>query len=134
MRTPEINGKRQINIEKRNCEETQSDFPEICHSSNSVNKEVILLKGLRVEDDLLALMNHSDMMRKIESLINGASNGYLYQSCKNMKENLSFLQKELSAKDEFIKSLLETQAAILNSLSNSTEIFKIKKKIWKIKR
>ena len=60
------------------------------------------------------------MMRKIESLINSASNGYLCQSCENMKGNLSFLEKELSAKSKFIKSLLETQTAILNSLSNST--------------
>ena len=31
-----------------------------------------------------------------------------------MKENLSFLQKERLAKEEFIKSLLETQTDILN--------------------
>ena len=60
------------------------------------------------------------MMRKIESLINGSFNRYLYQSCENMSENLSFLQKELLAKEDFIKLLLETQTAILNSLSNLT--------------
>ena len=60
------------------------------------------------------------MMRKIESPINSASNGYFYQSCKNMKGNLNFLEKELSAENTFIKSLLETQKAILISLSNST--------------
>ena len=59
------------------------------------------------------------MNRKMESLTNGISNGFHCQSCENLKENLSFLQKELLAKDEFIKSLLETQTAILNSLSNS---------------
>ena len=37
-----------------------------------------------------------------------------------MKWNLSFLQKKLLAKNEFIKSILETQTTILNSLSNST--------------
>ena len=58
------------------------------------------------------------MNRKMESLTNGISNGFHCQSCENLKENLSFLQKELLAKDEFIKSLLETQTAILNSLSN----------------
>ena len=56
----------------------------------------------------------------MESLINGASNGFLCQSCENMKEDSSFLQKELIANDEIIKSLLEIQTAILNSLSNST--------------
>ena len=55
----------------------------------------------------------------MKSLTNGVSNGFHYQSCENLKENLIFLQKELLAKDEFIKSLLETQTAILNSLSNS---------------
>ena len=54
----------------------------------------------------------------MESLTNGISNGFHCQSCENLKENLSFLQKELLAKDEFIKSLLETQTAILNSRSN----------------
>ena len=58
------------------------------------------------------------MMRQMQLLINDASNGFLEQSCENIKENLSFLQKEHLAKDEFIKSLLETQRAILNSLSN----------------
>ena len=58
------------------------------------------------------------MMRQMELLINDASNGFLEQSCENIKENLSFLQKEHLAKDKFIKSLLETQRAILNSLSN----------------
>ena len=59
------------------------------------------------------------MNRKMESLTNGISNGFDSQSCENLKENLSFHQKELLAKDQFIKSLLETQTAILNSLSNS---------------
>ena len=43
----------------------------------------------------------------------------LIGNCENLKENLYFLQKELLAKDEFIKSLLETLTAILNSLLNS---------------
>ena len=59
-------------------------------------------------------------MRKMESLINRASNDFLCQSHKNMKENLSFLQKELLGKDGLIKPLLETQIATPNSLSNLT--------------
>ena len=120
--TPEINEKRQI--EKCSSEETQTDFPGICHSSSFVKIEEILPKVLRVEANLSALQNHvscelSDMNRKMESLTNGTSNGFHCQSCENLKENLNFLQKYLSAKDEFVKSLLETQPAILNSLSNS---------------
>ena len=91
------------------------------------------------------------MMRKLESLINGASIDYPCQSCENMKGNLRLLRKELLAKNAFIKSLLETQTklkdAILNSISNLTSKpvslviitvvnvgFKIEKKIWKIKQ
>ena len=69
-------------------------------------------------------------VRKMESLINSASNGFLCQSCENMKENLSFLQKELLANDEFMKSLLETQTAILYSLSN----LKLKLASWSSSR
>ena len=47
-----MNEYRQTIIEKRNTEETQTDFPEICHSFSSVNVEEILLKVLRVEADL----------------------------------------------------------------------------------
>ena len=120
--TPAINEKRQI--EKYSSEGTQTDFPEICRSFSFVKIEKILPKVLRVEADLSASKSHvkcelSDMNRKMESLTNGISNGFHCQSCENLKENLSFLQKELLAKDEFIKSLLETQTAILNSLSNS---------------
>ena len=120
----EIKEKRQTKIEKCNSEETQTGFPEICHISSFVNIEEILPKVLRVETDLSALKSHvkcelADMIRKMESPINGASNGFLCKSCENMKEDLSFLQKERLAKDVFIKSLLETQTATLKSLSNS---------------
>ena len=50
-----MNETRQTKIEKRNSEETQIDFPGICHGSSSVNKEEILSKFLRIEADLLAL-------------------------------------------------------------------------------
>ena len=55
----------------------------------------------------------------MESLINLLSNGFPCKSCENMKGNLNFLQKEMLATDEFIKLLLETQTAILNSPLNS---------------
>ena len=67
--TSKINEKRQTKNEKYNSAETQTDFPEICHSSSFVNMEEILSKVLRVEADLLALKGHvkyelSGMMRK----------------------------------------------------------------------
>ena len=82
----------------------------------------------------------------MESLINSTSNGYLWQTCENMKKNLSFLQKELLVENEPIKSLLETQicnSQISNSNSTSTPVschhhitvvFKMMKNIWKIKQ
>ena len=90
-----------------------------CHISSFLNIEEILPKVLRVEADLSALKSHvkcklSDVMKKMESVINGASDGFLCQAFENMKENLSFLQKERLPKEEFIKSLLETQTDILN--------------------
>ena len=106
--TSEINEKRQI--EKCSSEGSQTNFVKI---------EDILTKVLRVEADLWVLYQLSDMNRKMESLTNDTSNSFHCQSCEKLKENLSFLQKELLAKDEFKKSLLETQTAILNSLSNS---------------
>ena len=77
LRTHEINEKRQSKTEQSNSKETQTDFPEICYSSSSINKEEILSKYVRIEADHSALKNHvkcelSDMMRKMESLINGA--------------------------------------------------------------
>ena len=34
-----------------------------------------------------------------------------------LQENISFLQKELTSKDEIIKALIETQTSILESVS-----------------
>ena len=53
-----MNEKRQCKVENLNSEETQTDFPEICHSSSSINKEEILFKYLRIEANLLALKVH----------------------------------------------------------------------------
>ena len=39
LRTPEINQKRLSKTEQRNSVETQTGFPEICHSSSSINRE-----------------------------------------------------------------------------------------------
>ena len=55
LRTPGIKEKIQSKTEKRNRKETQTDFPDICHSSNDINKEEILSKYVKVEVDLSAL-------------------------------------------------------------------------------
>ena len=51
---------RQTKIEKRNSEETQIDFPGICHGSSSVNKEEILSKFLRIEALALRVMSNTN--------------------------------------------------------------------------
>ena len=96
LKTPAINEKRQSKTKPCNSEEIKTNFKEICHNCSSINKEEIWSKYARIEADLSALKSHvkcklSNMMRKMESLINGASNGYLHQSCENMKGHLSFL-------------------------------------------
>ena len=53
-RAPEINEKRQSKTEQRNNEEIQTDFPEICYISSSINKEEILSKYVRIA----AMSNH----------------------------------------------------------------------------
>ena len=58
LRTPEMDKKRQSKTEQRNSKETQTDLPEICHSSSSINKGEILLKYVRIEADLSALKSH----------------------------------------------------------------------------
>ena len=42
-------------------------------------------------------------------------------SIEILKENIHFLQKELSAKNDLIKSLMETQTVVLESISNLKE-------------
>ena len=121
--TPEINDKRQI--EKCSSEGTQTDFPEIGHSSSFAKIEEIPPKVLRVEANLSTLKSHvecelSDMNRKMESLTNSASNGFHCQSCENLKENLNFLQKELLTR-KFYK--------VITTDSNSHSKLTIKLKI-----
>ena len=42
-------------------------------------------------------------------------------SIEILKENIRFLQKELLAKNDLIKSLMETQTVVLESISNLKE-------------
>ena len=75
-----MNEYRQTIIEKRNTEETQTDFPEICHSFSFVNVEEILLKSLKSRGRSLNMRHVKcellDMNSKMKSLINGAANGF----------------------------------------------------------
>ena len=85
---------------------------------------------MRAEAELSAIRSHfkcelSTLSSKIESLttsLNGALKkieSHPHKCCSIVEDNLFFLQKELLSKDYVIKSLVETQTAILNSISNT---------------
>ena len=85
---------------------------------------------MRAEAELSAIRSHfkcelSTLSSKIESLttsLNGALKkieSHSHKCCSIVEDNLFFLQKELLSKDCVIKSLVETQTAILNSISNT---------------
>ena len=85
---------------------------------------------MRAEAELSAIRSHfkcelSTLSSNIESLttsLNGALKkieSHSHKCCSIVEDNLFFLQKELLSKDYVIKSLVETQTAILNSISNT---------------
>ena len=85
---------------------------------------------MRAEAELSAIRSHfkcelSTLSSKIESLttsLNGALKkieSHPHKCCSIVEDNLFFLKKELLSKDDVIKSLVETQTAILNSISNT---------------
>ena len=55
-----------------------------------------------------------DLNDKIESLFERLNK---MSALEILQENISFLQKELTSKDEIIKALIETQTSILESVS-----------------
>ena len=46
--------------------------------------------------------------------------GSVNKNVKLLKENISYLQKELTSKNEAIKSLLEVKSALIESINKST--------------
>ena len=89
---------------------------------------------MRVEAELSAIKSHfkyelSTLNSKIESVIislNGALKkleNHPHKCCSIVEDNLLFFQRELFSKDDMIKSLVETQTAILDS-NTSTHILR----------
>ena len=113
-----------------NSSETQtplSTFPETPHIS--VIKDQTQQKVLRVEAELSAIKSHfkcelstsNSKTEPLTSSLNGALKkleNHPLKCCSIVEDNLLFLQKELLAKDD-IKSLVETQTAIIDSISNT---------------
>ena len=121
----EVNNKYQVTSETQT---PLSTFPETPHIS--VIKGQTQQKVLRVEAELSAIKSHfkcelSTSNSKTEPLttsLNGALKkleNHPHKCCSIVEDNLLFLQKELLSKDD-IKSLVETQTAILDSISNTT--------------
>ena len=79
----------------------------------------------KVEAQVTALKSYvkcgiSSINNKIESLfecLNKISSNEK-KTLEILQENISFLQKELTSKDEIIKALIEKQTSILESVSN----------------
>ena len=113
-----------------NRSETQtplSTFPETPHIS--VIKDQTQQKVLRVEAELSAIKSHfkcelstsNSKTEPLTSSLNGALKkleNHPLKCCSIVEDNLLFLQKELLSKDD-IKSLVETQTAIIDSISNT---------------
>ena len=86
---------------------------------------------MRIEAGLPAIKSHFKyelftLNSKIESLttsLNGALKkkieNHPHKCCSIVEDNPLFLQKELPSKDDIIKPLVETQTAILDSISNT---------------
>ena len=105
-----------------------STFPETPHIS--VIKDQTQQKVSRVEAELSAIKSYfkwelSTSSSKIESLttsLNGALKkleNHPHKCCSIDEDNQLFLQKELLSKDDIIKSIVKTQTAILDSISNT---------------
>ena len=88
-------------------------------------------KVLRVEAELSAIKSYfkcelSTLNIEIESItpsLDGALKNLENQPhkcCSIVEDNLLFLQKELLSKNNIIKSLVETQTEILDSISSTT--------------
>ena len=84
---------------------------------------------MRVEAELSAIKSHfkcelstsNSKTEPLTSSLNGALKkleNHPLKCCSIVEDNLLFLQKELLAKDD-IKSLVETQTAIIDSISNT---------------
>ena len=84
---------------------------------------------MRVEAELSAIKSHfkcelstsNSKTEPLTSSLNGALKkleNHPFKCCSIVEDNLLFLQKELLSKDD-IKSLVETQTAIIDSISNT---------------
>ena len=90
-----------------------------------MEKLPLLQNKWKVEAQVTALKSYvkcgiSSINNKIESLfecLNKISSNEK-KTLEILQENISFLQKELTSKDEIIKALIEKQTSILESVSN----------------
>ena len=100
---------------------------ETPHSHNLINKSDLLQSRLKAEAQISALKSYvkceiSGLNNKMDSL-NERLNHLMHKETSHSKafellqESVTFLQRELHSKDEIIKTLLETQIAVLDTVS-----------------
>ena len=87
-------------------------------------KSLLSQKKWKVEAQVLALKRYakceiSSINNNIESLFEPLNkmSSTEYKALEILQENISFLQKELTSKDEIIKALIETETSIFESVS-----------------
>ena len=92
--------------------------------SDTMNKSLLSQNKCKVEAQVTALKSCvkceiSSIINKIESLFERLNKmpSTEKKALEIMQENISFLQKELTFKDEVIKKLIKTQTSILESVS-----------------
>ena len=94
------------------------------NSSHIMNKSLLLQNIWKVEPQFTALKHYvkceiPSINNKTESIIERHNKMYNTEkkALEILPENISFLQKELTSKDEIIRALIETQTSILESVS-----------------
>ena len=94
------------------------------NSSDTLNKLLLSQNKWKLEAQVTALKSYvkceiSSINNKIESLFERLKkiSSTEKKALEILQENISFLQKELSSRDEIIKTLIETQTFILESVS-----------------
>ena len=94
------------------------------NSSDTMNKSLLSQNKWNLEAQVAVLKSYvkceiSSIDNKIESLFERLNkmSSTEKKALEILQENISFLQKEVTSKDEIIKTLIETQTSILESVS-----------------
>ena len=94
------------------------------NSSDTMNKSLLSQNKWKVKAQVKALKSYvkceiKSINNKIESLFERLNkiSSTEKKALETLQENISFLHKELTSKDDIIKTLIETQTSFLESVS-----------------